>query len=223
MSVSTKTPVSRAAGGAPEPPPRPIPAPRVVGNRRIRAGGIALAIMLLALGAALSGLALVSASRTTSYLVVARPVSENAQIQDADLSTVELSGGKGLGAIAASYRKSVVGRYATVELMPGMLAIQAEFSATPPLGLNQQNMAVPVAAKSMPAGIKPGDKITIYANSATDTSASWADIVIVNVARSGGGDGSAVLTVAVPPSEAQALSLALASNGVTIAWQKTGG
>jgi hypothetical protein len=193
----------------------------VVGNRRIRAGGIALAVMLLALGAALSGLALVSVSRTTSYLVIVRQVSENAQIQDADLGTVELSGGKNLEAIPATYRKSVVGKYAKVELLPGALAISSEFSGTAPLGLGGQNMAVSVAAKNMPAGLKTGDKITIYPNSTT-TGSSWSDIVVVEIVRASG-DGAAVLTVAVPPSDADALSLAIASGGVNIAKQTTGG
>ena len=75
MTVSAKIPSNRTtdptingAGGG------PIAAPRVVNNRRVRTGGVLLGVLLLVLGAALSGLALLSATRTSSYLAISRPV-----------------------------------------------------------------------------------------------------------------------------------------------------
>src|SRR5262245_14708047 len=113
MTVSAKIPVSRpggspsGGGGA-----GPIAAPRVVNNRRIRTGGILLAVLLLVLGAALSGLALLSATRTSAYLAVAKQVPVGQTVQASDLKTVELSGGQGLEAIPANQINTVVGRRA---------------------------------------------------------------------------------------------------------------
>ncbi len=97
-AVSTKVPASRMNGS---PAGGPMPMPRVVGNRRIRTGGIALATMLLAFGAALSGIALVSVAKTSAYLAVAKPVAVGSQIAATDLTTVQLSGGGGLTLIPA--------------------------------------------------------------------------------------------------------------------------
>ena len=81
MTVSAKIPSNRTtdptmngAGGG------PIAAPRVVNNRRVRTGGVLLGVLLLVLGAALSGLALLSATRTSAYLAIARQVPVGKQI-----------------------------------------------------------------------------------------------------------------------------------------------
>jgi len=203
MTVSAKIPASRNGssattagnGGG------PIAAPRVVNNRRVRTGGVLLGVLLLVLGAALSGLALLSATRTSAYLAVGRPVQVGSQITAADLTTVELSGGQGLSAIPASQINSVIGRHAAVTLYPGTL-IAAE-------QLNNQTLLRPGEAEigirsSNLTFVKPGDQILLVPlNTAGGAAAGTISFnaTVIDVGTPGS-DGSVSLHVAVGAAEA---------------------
>ena len=71
----------------PDTPPvaQPIAAPRAIRQRRFRGGALALAVLLIALGGLLAGLAYVAVVRTQDVLAVARPVQVGTQITAADL------------------------------------------------------------------------------------------------------------------------------------------
>jgi hypothetical protein len=212
MTVSAKVPTSRNGnattagnGGG------PIAAPRVVNNRRLRTGGVLLGVLLLVLGAALSGLALLSATRTSAYLAVSRPVQVGSQITAADLTTVELSGGQGLSAIPANQINSVVGRHAAVTLYPGTLIAAAQLnnqtllqSGEAEIGIRSSNLTF----------VKPGDQILLVPlNTAGGTGAAGTisfNATVIDVGTPGS-DGSVSLHVAV--SAAEAPTILTYSNG----------
>lgn len=221
MSVTTKVPASRAGGGASVPPPGPISVPRVVGNRRIRAGGVALAVMLLALGAALSGIALVSASRTSAYIAIARQVTIGAQLQAADFKTVELAGGAGLAAIPAADIPLLVGQYAKVQLVAGTLAVPAEFGKSAPFDPTDAQIGLAVKAANMASKtLSPGDDIWLIPTGNDVTAGQEYSVTIVDISI--GADGNALLHIAVPVSEIATVAPLAASGAVTIVLKPKG-
>jgi hypothetical protein len=142
----------------------PIAAPRVINQRRVRAGSLALATMLLALGAALSGLALVSVARTANYLAVAKAVPIGAEIVAEDLKTVELRLGSGLSAIPARDINAVVGKRAAVALVPGTLLVRDALTDKELIGPGQAQIGLGVKKANLPAtSLHPGDSVLIVA------------------------------------------------------------
>ncbi|HEY7175152.1 MAG TPA: SAF domain-containing protein [Micromonosporaceae bacterium] len=216
MTVSTKVPTSRA-GGAPSGgggPGGPISAPRVVNNRRIRTGGILLAVLLLVLGAALSALALLSATRTSSYIAVAKQVNVGAKITADDLTTVEFSGGQGLQALEANQINNVIGQRAGVTLMPGTLVTQSELTTKNLLADGQVELGLSFAVSRLASlSIKAGDHITLVPLSASGAAAgtSTFDATVIDVGAVGS-DGTVVLHVAVSTGDAPTI-LQISSNG----------
>jgi hypothetical protein len=212
MSVSTKPAARPGAVPSAAVAAGPIPAPRVIGNRRIRAGGIALAVMLLALGAALSGFALVSATRTSAYLAVQREVSVGAQISADDLTSVQLSSTQGLDAIPVSQINAVIGKRAAVSLVPGGLLVLRDLTDQPLVNPGDAEISVPIRFASIPSStLAPGDEI-ILVNSANQ---QQYNAKIVEIIRTGA-DGSVVLHLAVDPNDAPTLVALAVSGGLTI-------
>jgi hypothetical protein len=217
MSVSTKT--SGRNAGMPVQPPGPISAPRVVNNRRVRAGGIALAVMLLALGAALSGIALVSASRTSSYLALSHNMSQGAQVTSKDLEVVDLSGASPLQAMLGSQSSAVIGTYAKHDMTAGSLVMPGDFTRQPNLiGHGDQQFPIPVAFNHLPGKLAPGDKVTLIPLGGTSVAQTFLATVVAVVPT--GTDGSVVLYLAAPESQIPQIIQINAANGFGIATAK---
>jgi flagella basal body P-ring formation protein FlgA len=218
MTVSTKTPTNRASGSpSGGSGGRPIPAPRVVNNRRIRTGGVLLAVLLLVLGAALSALALLSATKTSSYLAVARPVQIGSQITAGDLTTVQFSGGQGLSAIPASQINSVIGRRAAVPLLQGTLLSKDELTDKTLLPSGSAEVGLSVRKANLPV-VKPGDQVTLV-SIATSAGAPAGNVnipaTIIDVGTAGS-DGNVAIHVAVLVSDAPTVVALGASGGLGI-------
>ncbi|HKD97709.1 MAG TPA: flagellar biosynthesis protein FlgA [Micromonosporaceae bacterium] len=214
MTTSTRTTGGRTTGAAPLTPPRPIPVPRVVGNRRVRAGGIALAAMLLALGAALSGIALVSATRTGSYLAVAREVPIGQVITADDLMTVELSGGAGLDVIPADQENAVLGKHAATTLKPRALLVGADLTDNSPLRPDQAQIGLGVRASALPSpDLAAGDQLWLVPLSpmAAGAGPKQYPATVIAIGRPGP-DGTVMLSVAVDAGAATDI-LHLNANG----------
>jgi hypothetical protein len=211
MTVSTKTPTNRASGSpSGGSGGRPIPAPRVVNNRRIRTGGVLLAVLLLVLGAALSALALLSATRTSAYLAVGSHVDIGTKITAQDLTTVQLSGGQGLSAIPASQVNSVIGQYAGVPLVPGTLLSPGQLTNRPIITNNEVEIGLSFPASRLSsANLAAGDRIVLFPLATGPGTQFNATVVDVGARAS---DGSVGLHLAVGPDEAAAI-VSLSANG----------
>jgi hypothetical protein len=205
MTVSAKIPASRTSGqttagngGG------PIAAPRVVNNRRVRTGGVLFGVLLLVLGAALSGLALLSATRTSAYVAVARNIPAGKQITAADLKYVELSGGQGLSAIPAGQVNGVINRYAGTTLYTGTLVVLSELTKTTLINGNQAEILIHVGG--LPSStVKPGDQVTLVAPSPTPGTAGQTYQATIIDFGAPGSDGSVSMHVAVDSSAAPIL------------------
>ena len=220
MTVQAKIPAGRAGG--PGPGAGPIAAPRVVNNRRLRAGGIALAIMLVALGMALSAIALVSATRTSSFLAMKNDVPIGQKITADDLTTVQLSGGAGLSAVAASDLNKVIGQYSKTNLIHGTLLSMDELSSTSVVVGNAAQIGIAVKGSNMPARtLQPGDKILLIPASLANAAAGQFDATVVS-SGTPASDGSVTLYVAVLPSQAAQIVSLYLNGGLGVVLQPAG-
>ena len=223
VSASTQPPAARSHGAgmhAGPPIAGPVPVPRVVGNRRIRGGGIALATMLLAFGAALSGIALVSVAKTSSYLAVAQPVAVGGMITAQDLTTVQISGGGGLTLIPAAEVGGIVGRHAAVSLVPGSLLVPSQLTDKTLVGPDQAQIGITVRANSLPAArLAPGQQITLVplspAGSTGDDSSTSARSFVATIVdiSAVGQDGAVIMHIAVAANLATTVVMENASGG----------
>lgn len=163
--TATQTPVTSG----------PVPAPRVVGQRRVRTGHLGLAVALVAIGGLLAAFAFYAATRTGDFLAVARPVAAGATITAEDLAVVQVNSAAGLTPLAASRRGSVVGKRAKVSLVPGTLLTAGQLTDEVLVGPGQQQVGLGLKPQQMPASrLSPGDGLRLVAlaapNSTEETS-----------------------------------------------------
>ena len=131
--------------------PMPVAAPLRVRGRRASRTALSLAIALVVV-CGLAVAALVFYARGGhAYLALARPVAYGAQIQPADLVTVQLGADSGLAPIPAAEKDSVMGRYATMPLAAGTLVTRAQLSDASVPGPGHQVVSVTLKADQAPA------------------------------------------------------------------------
>ncbi|MFB9234877.1 SAF domain-containing protein [Plantactinospora siamensis] len=147
----------------------PIAAPKVVRQRRMRPGLLGLAVLLIALGGLGAAFAVTSVRATGTYLALARDVPAGTQLAPADLTSVQLAGGRGLTPIPADQRDKVLGRRAALRLSAGTLLTMAQVTDKPLLGPGQQQLAVSLKQDAVPARtLHPGDKVLLVSTPARD-------------------------------------------------------
>src|SRR4051812_46478622 len=107
----------------------PPPTMRIMPTKPRRNGALIAVGVLLMVGCGLIAAVLqMRATTKTVVLTVVRQVPAGQVIKSSDLSTTTISGGSGLRAIAGAERASVVGRTASVSLMPGTLVTRSELA-----------------------------------------------------------------------------------------------
>ena len=196
--TATQTPVTSG----------PVPAPRVVGQRRVRTGHLGLAVALVAIGGLLAAFAFYAATRTGDFLAVARPVAAGATITAEDLSVVQVNSTTGLAPVAASERGSVVGKRAKVSLVPGTLLTADQLTDEELVGPGQQQVGIGLKPERMPAReLHSGDKVQLVATPAPNStgesdSPQTFTATVVDTSPPTENDATTVLYVAVSASDA---------------------
>ena len=142
---------SPAAGGARLAPPR----------RRRSLPLVAVGVLCSFGGALLFALAYLGAGHHQAVLEVIQPVPAGGVITEADLQVTSLSAAPGLQVVPAAERPSVVGKVATVSLVPGSLLAPAQFGSGPALGLGQAVVGVGLKPGAMPGSLLPGEQVMI--------------------------------------------------------------
>jgi len=194
-----------------------IAAPRIVRQRRVRAGHLGLAVLLVALGGLLAGFAFLASARVADCLAVARPVRAGTLITAADLTTVQINAAPGLAPIPAAQRQKVIGQRAAVTLVAGTLLTRAQLTSEPLVGPDQRQIAIGLKPERVPArALHPGDAVQLVvtparvagaANSAAivTTPPETVPAVVVDT-RPPATDGSIVVYVAVAEQDAPRLA-----------------
>jgi hypothetical protein len=209
----------------------PVAAPPGPRERRLRAGHLALAVALIAVGA-LGTVALVtSVAADDEYVALGRDVHYGAQLQPEDLITVRMSTTPGLRPVAASDLDRVIGAYATMPLAAGTLLTPAQVTAAPAPGPGQHVVGITVRGDRLPAQrLRPGDPVLLVAtadrhSSSDDTVGgrpqTWHATVTAVAGGDGGGflgggSGSVTLDVAVPAADGPTVATLAAANRLVI-------
>src|SRR3954453_1176505 len=82
---------------------------------------IAVGVLLMVGCGLIAAVLQMRATSKTSVLAIAHQIPAGQVVKSSDLSTVQISGGAGLSAVAARDQAAVVGKTAAVSLMPGTL------------------------------------------------------------------------------------------------------
>ena len=153
----------------------PVAPPKVVRQRRVRPGLLGLAVLLIALGGLGAAYAVTSVRSTGTYLAVARPVDVGRQLTADDLVPVRVSGGRELRPVPADRMDEVLGLRAAVRLTPGTLLTAAQLTEAPLLGPGQQQIALGLKPKQVPARkLHPGDKVLLVSTPSRSTNSTDA-------------------------------------------------
>ncbi|MDI2127149.1 SAF domain-containing protein [Yinghuangia seranimata] len=164
-------------------------------------------------------------------LAVARPVQAGQVVGRADLSEVDLGGGRVPGVVPASQVAQVVGRVAVVPLVPGALLAPGqvgEAAGFPPIG--RSLVAVLVKDGSAPSGLAAGQRVAVLSGpmqgvGRTDPppvgSGTSGLVVEVRAAEQGSG-GAVVVTLLVDASQGPGVAVLADPRLIVLAPQPEG-
>ncbi|MDQ1364114.1 MAG: hypothetical protein QOF20_1325 [Acidimicrobiaceae bacterium] len=207
------TSVPEAAHDGFGPPPRPRPARNVA--------GILLGVVLVAFCAA--GVAAFTASlgHRRSVLVVVRPVNAGSVIRDADLGEARLAPDPALRTVAASGRGRIVGRIASVNLVPGTLLAEAELATGPQVDAAHAIVGLALKAGQFPTSVRPLDSVSVVETSPASSLGPADATVLVDNAQvtesAAAADGqTTIVSVLVPRNIAPTVAGAAAHGQISL-------
>ncbi len=199
-----------------KPPRHPVgiaPAPRRQRNRPVAlvAGLCALAGMLGFVGI------WAASSDRQAVLAVARPVKAGDTITADDLAVASIPEDPALKPMPANARAGVVGKTASVDLVPGTLLLETELGTASPVTDGEAIVAVevPLAAAPLDA-IHNGDRVQIVKTAkGGDAKEALGEVItegrVTRVAAGSATTGSSVISVVVPTDKAPTVAGASAS------------
>ncbi|MBV8981565.1 MAG: SAF domain-containing protein [Acidimicrobiia bacterium] len=141
------------------------PGMRISPTKPRRNGALIAVGVLLMVGCGLIAAVLqMRATSKTAVLAVAHQVPAGQVVRSGDLSTVELSGGAGLSAIAANDRGAVVGKTAAVTLLPGTLLTRKQLATSNAVTEGKVVIGLSLKPAQMPTSrLKEGDEVLVVA------------------------------------------------------------
>ncbi len=158
-------------------------------RRQRRPALVLLGLLLVLAGGAVAGGLYLQAGGRVAVLAVARPVLAGHAIGEQDLVEVRISADPTLQAIPAADRGEVVGKVATVALLPGSLVPRQALSASRVPGVGQAMVGLALKPGQLPDALQAGDRVMLVATPpANGTGAAGAtapeeDAVLVGDAR----------------------------------------
>jgi hypothetical protein len=130
--------------------------------RQRRKGMLALAVLLVALGALLATYVVSSMSDRNSVIVLRRDVAVGMPIAAADVTTAMVSVDRTVRTIPGSQLQDVVGKIAATDLKSGTLLTVSELTVARSPGQGQQIVPVALEPARIPArGLAPGDSVLV--------------------------------------------------------------
>src|SRR5215472_1989391 len=171
----------------------------------------ALAILLVALGAGAAGLLVIRASAQVQAIEVVQQVNENSQIPAAALQEVAVPSGSTLNYLSWSSVAEVEKDFAAVQIPAGTLLTRQMLSGSNTLTAGQDR-----------GGLQPGDMVEAVAVGTACGTTAGAVLAqraqVTDVSGSVTASGStAIVTLAVQPADAEALTCSAANGNVGLA------
>ena len=145
----------------------------------------------------------------TEVLVLTRPVAAGQVVSPADLRSVRVFAGGGLGLVAATGEAAVVGRPAAVPLVAGSLLVGSEIGAPPASSAGLDVVAVALKAGQFPPDLATGDRVQVVAvgpgpsglvSSGAASSSSGGAVTPALTSGSGGPVLATVVGLQIPPA-----------------------
>ena len=161
MQTTTMSPRPRVTGSNGHAPPgmRITPA-----KPRRNSALIAVGVLLMVGCGLIAAVLQMRATSKTAVLAVAHQIPAGQVVQSSDLSTVEISGGGGLNAVAASDRATVVGKTAAVSLMPGTLVTRSQLALNTSVTKGKVVIGLALKPGQVPTShLKAGDDVLVVA------------------------------------------------------------
>ncbi|MFI0448053.1 SAF domain-containing protein [Actinomadura sp. 6N118] len=139
---------------------RPAAPPRL--PRQRRRGMLALAVLLVAVGALLAVYIQSSTSHRSSVVVMLRNVPIGTPLTVADVGTTMIAAESGVQTIPGSQLRDLPGKLAKVDLQRGTLLAASQLTGAQTPAAGQQLVAVPLLPSQIPArGLIPGSQVLV--------------------------------------------------------------
>jgi hypothetical protein len=153
------------------------------------------------------------------YLVVAKRVAAGEVLNADDLGQTLAAIDGRTSAVRAADRASMIGRIATVDLVPGALLAPSQLSDRAPEASADAVIAARLDEGRAPAGLAVGDSVLLYEvpSDGDEVDATVAPVAGRVVAVETAADGSAqIVSVAVNPADARRAAVAAARGRITL-------
>ncbi len=202
---------------APQPPPPPTGNQRLMGRNRARIAG---GTLLMASSALVAMLLFASLGDRQAVLSVVGPVLAGEVIEPGDLGETLVAADTPAGVVPAARRDEIVGRTAAVDLVAGSLLADPQVGEPPLADSGEAVVGAVLAPGAFPLGLRRGDRVVaVTVPAEADPSGRAVPSVpatVVAVEEQPDSGGGVAVSLAVPPDEAAALSLAGAQGGMTL-------
>lgn len=225
MSAATSaTPASRLSSSGSTRGARPVATGGGVRAPRSGrpSGRVVLAVLLIVAGAAIGAALYLAGDDRTQVVVAARDIPVGTVISAGDLTAGEISG-VGVGAIAGQDASRLLGQTATTRVPAGALLHADMVDPAPPPGLGQVAVGLSLVAGQLPAAELTPDRLVqvmqVPADADAAVQAPQASVLVPEaLVLSVGADpsGAWLVTVAVAPEDAPAVSAAAAAGRVSL-------
>ena len=171
-------------------------------------GRVAAGAALLATSALLAVLVYGNLGDRSAVLAVAAEIRPGQVIEENDLRVVRVAADPGVATIAASRRGEIVGRRASVGLLPGALLGPETVTDGPTVPAGSTVIGAVVKPGQYPIGLREGDEVVVLVTGdGADGSGTGVEAVIVSVSSRSGPEGTAI-SLAVPSADSAALARA---------------
>lgn len=194
------------------------PASVTSGSRSAPMALVGLACVVI--GAVVFLAAHVGLDRREPVLVVARPVASGQVVVADDLAVAEVSLSSGARSVPASRRAQVVGKTATVGLVPGAVLAPAQLGASSALEPGQAVVGVALKAGQAPRGLRAGTRVQVVDTGGSGVTAAPAVVstlaVVVDAGLAQPGSGVAVVSLRLPADDAVGVAAAGAAGRASL-------
>ncbi len=192
-------------------------------RRPSRPYGQMLLALLLIVGCALgAAVAFARAGDTTSVVVMSDGVARGETIGREDLTTTRVSGVD--DAIPADELDDLVGRTATVDLLPGQIVLTEASTADPVPAQGEALVGVALEPSQVPADLGPGDSVMVLAapEEGADPKADGAELTnglvysLSDTEVVGTGGGVEHVTLIVPQADSASVALYASADRIVL-------
>lgn len=200
------------------PPSLQAPPPGARTSRRNRTR-IAIGLALMVVSAFVAAVLYADAGERESFLVVTNRVAAGEVVGADDLGEVLAAIDDESSVVSAARRSSIVGRIATVDLVPGALLAPSQISDRAPDTSTDAVIAARLDEGRAPADLAVGDSVLLYevpgeGDAADATAAPTPGRVVALVVAADG--SSLIVSIAVSPADARRAAIAAARGRVTL-------